>query len=66
MLMDKGYYDYDYEPVKKKRALTPEDKEIWSANRLDAMLGVKRKSKPITAEEMQRIAMEELKENKHD
>lgn len=66
MLMDKGYYDYDYEPVKKKRVLTPEDKEIWSANRLDAILGVKRKPKPITAEEMQRIAMEELKENKHD
>ena len=41
MLLDKGYYDYDYEPVKKKRKYVPEDKEVWSQDKLNAILGVK-------------------------
>ena len=41
MLMDKGYYDYDYEPVRKKRKPAPEDKEVWSRAKLNAILGVK-------------------------
>ena len=62
MLMDKDYYDYDYEPVKKKATLTAEDRELLTPEKLDALLGVKRKKpKPLTAEEMQRIAMEEHK-----
>ena len=62
MLIDKGYYDYDYEKPKIKLRLTAEDREIWSAEKLNAILGVK--PKPITPDEMQRIAMEELKEKK--
>lgn len=57
--MDKGYYDYDYEVVKKKRKLTAEDREIWSAEKLNAILGVKPKKKPLTAEELQAEVMKE-------
>lgn len=65
--MDKGYYDYDYEPVKKKPEMTEDDKELLSAEKLDALLGVKRrKPKPMTAEEMQRIAMEENEKTNYD
>lgn len=51
MLFDKSYYDYDFENVKEKPVLTEEDKEIWSQDRLNAILGVKRKV--ATAEELQ-------------
>lgn len=61
MLMDKGYYDYDYEAVKEKPVLTAEDKEIWSAAKLDAILGVKRKQKTLTPEELQAEVMAEEK-----
>lgn len=62
--MDKGYYDYDYK----------EPSEDWvtiqgSANSNEelaaqlAKMGLKpRPKKPMTAEEMQRIAMEEQKD----
>lgn len=53
MLMDKGYYDYDYEAVKEKSVLTAEDREIWSQERLHAILGVKPKKKTLTPEELQ-------------
>ena len=70
MFMDKGYYDYDYEPVKEKpKKLTSEQKKIWSREKLMSVLGtaidpatgrgVFEKPTPLTAEEMQRIAMEE-------
>lgn len=39
MLFDKGYYDYDYEPVKAVRKLTKEDMEIWSDDKVAAVLG---------------------------
>ena len=66
MLMDKGYYDYDYEPVKDKpKKLTSEQKKIWSKEKLMSVLGtaidpttgrgVFEKPTPLTAEEMQRI-----------
>ncbi len=63
MLMDKGYYDYDYEAVKEKRVLTAADKEIWSQDKLNAILGVAPK-KHIPPDEAQRIVMEEIKESK--
>ncbi|MDE6535196.1 MAG: hypothetical protein K2K82_04205 [Muribaculaceae bacterium] len=63
MLMDKGYYDYDYTEPKKKAVLNPEDREIWSAAKLDAILGVKRKSNtPPTDEEIQAAGLEFLKD----
>lgn len=62
MLLDKGYYDYDYEAVKEKRELTAEDKEIWSQEKLHAILGVKPKKKTLTPEELQAEVMAEEKE----
>lgn len=59
MLMDKGYYDYDYEAVKEKPVLTTEDKEIWSQEKLHAILGVKPKKKTLTPEELQTEVMAE-------
>ena len=61
MLMDKGYYDYDYEVVKEKLVLTAEDKEIWSQEKLHAILGVKPKKKTLTPEELQAEVMGEEK-----
>lgn len=61
MLLDKGYYDYDYEAVKEKRKLTAEDREIWSSEKLNAILGVKPKKKTLTAEELQAEVMAEEK-----
>lgn len=58
-LMDKGYYDYDYEPVKKRRVLTAEDREIWSQEKLNAILGVKPKRRTLTPEELQAEVMGE-------
>ena len=61
MLMDKGYYDYDYEVVKEKLVLTAEDKEIWSQEKLHAILGVKPNKKTLTPEELQAEVMGEEK-----
>lgn len=57
MLMDKGYYDYDYNAVKEKPVLTAEDKEIWSSEKLNAILGVK--PKPLSPAELQAEVMRE-------
>ena len=67
LLIDKGYYDYDFtEPPKPKTPLRKKStKEIGS---MLARFGFKTKlhdaeeKKPMTAEEMQRIAMEEQNE----
>lgn len=59
MFMDKGYYDY--EAVKEKPELTAEDREIWSSERLNAILRVKPKKKALTPEELQAEVMEEKK-----
>lgn len=64
MLMDKGYYDYDYEAVKEKPVLTAEDREIWSQEKLHAILGVKPKKKTLTPEELQAEVMAENKKKK--
>lgn len=62
MLMDKGYYDYDYKEQPKKVVLTQEDKEIFSTDKLDAILGVKRKTEePPTDEEIQAAGLDFLK-----
>lgn len=58
--MDKGYYDYDYtEPkIKNKPNISKASDPNKLAKKL-ARLGMAPKPKPLTAEEMQRIAMEE-------
>lgn len=53
MLMDKGYYDYDYEAMKEKPRLTAEDREIWSQEKLHAILGVKPKMAVLKPEQLQ-------------
>lgn len=59
--MDKGYYDYDFEAVKPKPTLTAEDKEIWSSEKLNAILGVRPKDEATTLDELQTIVMNEEK-----
>lgn len=64
MLVDKGFYDYDYEEPKRKRAQGP--RPAMDERRLADTLkrfgvGVKA-PKSMTMEELQRYAMDELKE----
>jgi len=76
MLIDKGYYDYDYEtPKEKPKKLTAEQKRMWSDAELAAVLGrainpatgkpIFEQPKPLTPDDMQRIAMEEATEKKN-
>lgn len=65
MLMDKGYYDYDYEAEKEKSVLTAEDREIWSQEKLHTILGVKPKKKTLTPEELQAEVMAEEKKSRY-
>ena len=64
MLMDKGYYDYDYSEPSEDWVTVQEsansDDEL--AARLEKMGLKPRPKNPLTAEEMQRIAMEEQNE----
>ena len=64
MLMDKGYYDYDYkEPegaivVEKHERTHEQTQSIFSRMGFGKVKKIG-EPKPLTAEEMQRIAMEE-------
>ena len=66
LLIDKGYYDYDFtEPPKPKPKL--KKKTTREVSSMLARFGFKTKlhdgeKPPMTAEEMQRIAMEEQNE----
>lgn len=66
MLMDKGYYDYDYKEPEVKREVVIKKKSDKEVSAMLARFGFKTKltseAKPLTAEEMQRIAMEEQKD----
>jgi len=72
MLIDKGYYDYDFEkPKEKKRKPTKEETEVWSDEKLKSVLGrallpdgnrVFGDKPRMTPDEMQRIAMQEAGE----
>ena len=64
MLMDKGYYDYDYAEPKETHKVILKEKSDKEVSSMLARFGFKTKlrskeSKSLTAEEMQRIAMEE-------
>lgn len=68
-LIDKGYYDYDYEERKRQvyASMKPKSKEEVAS--MLARFGFATKigssaKKPLTPEEMQRIAMEEAKDSR--
>lgn len=65
MLLDKSYYDYDYEAAKEKRRLTEEDKKLWSQEKLNAILGVGPK-KTLTPEELQTEVMRDKEADKEE
>ena len=64
--MDKGYYDYDYEPVKEAQKVEIKKKSDKEVSETLARFGfntkLRSRKKSLTAEEMQRIAMEEQNE----
>lgn len=67
MLIDKGYYDYDFqEPKRKRKRNISKATDPEKLARKLGQLGIGAKPQPITPEEAQRIAMEEIKEKKHD
>lgn len=72
MLIDKGYYDYDYQEPKAQATKTKSyDESVRSDDEMQSILsrfgwGKPKESHPLTAEEAQRIAMEKIKERKHD
>ena len=60
MLIDKGYYDYDYqEPSKEKKVLMNSVKNDEELKLLLRHLGIEPNKKSETAEDLQRIAMAE-------
>lgn len=72
MLIDKGYYDYDYEKPKEKPTVERHRRTHEETQRLFTRMGfgkVKKIGEPeqprLTPDEMQRIAMEEMREKKN-
>lgn len=69
MLIDKGYYDYDYEQPKKKHKGGSEPKTKEELGSMLARFGFNTKLctselKSLTPDAMQRIAMAELEEKR--
>lgn len=67
MLMDKGYYDYDYEKpsARVEAAMTAAKSDDELEAKLRGMgLNVRPKKKPLTPEELQAEVMAEEKEKK--
>lgn len=70
MLIDKGYYDYDFnsEAVEKRqqRATINEEKRraAWERMGFGHLRKPGEKRQPLSPEEAQRIAMNEIKEKK--
>ena len=74
MLIDKGYYDYDYSEESREKSkmrrkhnrTEAEQKAVWERMGFGHLRrpGEPKPTQPITPEDMQRIAMEELKEKK--
>lgn len=70
MLIDKGYYDYDYQEPKMHAAKPKSyDESVRSDEEMQSILsrfgwGKPKASQPLTPEEAQRIAMEEIKKQK--
>lgn len=71
MLIDKSYYDYDYSEPKTEPSVKVKPKSKEQLNAMLARFGFNTnlrsaQSKPMTADEIQRVAMEEMKEMKKD
>lgn len=69
MLMDKGYYDYDYEALKEtvRRNETQEQKEKRTQGMMDRFgFGKVKKieKKPLTPSELQAVALAEEKKKR--
>lgn len=73
MLIDKGYYDYDYsdpydERKERLKALKPKSnaelQEKLSRMGFGNIMAKEKPSQPLTPDEMQRIAMQEARERK--
>ena len=64
MLMDKGYYDYDYKEPEENIIVEKHERTHEQTQSIFSRMGFGKLKKigetiPMTAEEMQRIAMEE-------
>lgn len=68
MLIDKGYYDYDYQkPSEETQAALTAAKSDDEMKDYLSKIGLRpRERKRLTPEEAQRIVMEEIKENGND
>lgn len=67
MLMDKGYYDYDYETVKTSPVTVPHEQSEERTQRMMDRFGfgkVKSIKKPLTPAEVQSEIMKELQTEK--
>ncbi len=70
MLIDKGYYDYDYEKPKEAVKAEKHERTHEQTQSLFTRMGfgkVKKlgEDKPLTPDEMQQIAMQEAREKKN-
>ena len=67
MLLDKGYYDYDFEPTKPKTIITDWESTIKSDDEVSQILNIfgigKRDKKPETIEEIQNYIIKEESKN---
>lgn len=61
MLIDKGYYDYDYEKPKRPRVVDVAPKNQEETRKMVARFGIGVSAKP-TAEELQKLVMSEIGE----
>lgn len=67
LLIDKGYYDYDYqEPKQKRKRNISKATDPDKLKRKLGMLGIGKQNEAVTAEEVQRIMMAEAEERKRD
>lgn len=64
MLIDKGYYDYDYqEPKAKVQDVAPKNADETKKMLARFGVGVARKAVAESAEELQRLGMESVSES---
>lgn len=68
MLLDKGYFDYDYVKMEKPEELATFDNTVKSDEEVSSMLstfgiGTRSKKKPETLEEIQNYIIKQIKED---
>lgn len=65
ILIDKGYYDYDYERTEKKAVVTDWDSTVKSDEEVASLLsmfGIGQKKRPETEEELQDYILNQMEE----